>query len=67
MYVAGYPEESITFLLVGGGVFKFASVFGDAWLNVCVIDDVWPTSKVVLRKNICGQSRPYLASTNSYR
>ena len=26
MYVAGYPEESITFLLVGGGVFKFASV-----------------------------------------
>ena len=28
MYVAGYPEESITFLLVGGGVFKFASVFG---------------------------------------
>ena len=27
MYVAGYPDESITFLLVVG-VFKFASVFG---------------------------------------
>ena len=38
MYVAGYPEEFITFLLVVGGVFKFASVFGDGWPNVYVID-----------------------------
>ena len=38
MYVAGCSEESITSLLVGGGVFKFVSVFGNAWPTVCAID-----------------------------
>ena len=80
LYEAGYLEESITITFlrwlveafsssplfsVGVGPMSVLSMLSPLLPERQWYDVVWPTSIVVLRKNKCGQSRPYRASTNS--